>query len=55
MAVSAKKTTKARKRTRRSHHALDMIAFAYCSNCGHAYRPHNVCNNCDHYKGKKVI
>lgn len=54
MAVSPKKTTASRQGKRRSHHALNRVAFAKCSNCGSSYRPHNACGTCGYYKGKQT-
>jgi large subunit ribosomal protein L32 len=54
MAVSAKKTTKRRKRNRRSHHALKSMAFVYCLGCNNPVKNHNECSECGLYGQPKV-
>lgn len=51
MAVPKRKTSKARKNWRRSHHALTAPGLAACPNCGAARLPHRVCQSCGHYRG----
>jgi large subunit ribosomal protein L32 len=55
MAVPQEKTSKRRRNTRRSHHALQAPSLASCSNCGALHLPHRICPQCGHYKGKEVI
>jgi large subunit ribosomal protein L32 len=55
MAVPKRKTSKARKRKRRSHHKLASPAMTKCSHCGQPKLPHSVCPNCGHYAGREVI
>jgi large subunit ribosomal protein L32 len=55
MAVPKRKTSKARKRKRRSHLALDMPATSLCDRCGAEKVPHAVCANCGHYRGRDVL
>lgn len=55
MAVQQKKVSKARKNKRRAHHFLTQGSLAKCKQCGAATRPHAVCDNCGHYRGKLVI
>jgi large subunit ribosomal protein L32 len=47
--------TRGHTRNRRSHHALEAVALATCSNCGAQHRPHHMCLNCGYYKGRVVI
>jgi large subunit ribosomal protein L32 len=44
--LPARKTSKARTRKRRAHHALKPVNLAACPNCGHKRLPHAACNNC---------
>lgn len=55
MAVPKKKTSKAKKNMRRSHHALSGVSLSTCDACGAPKRAHRVCGECGTYKGKKVL
>lgn len=44
--LPAKKTSKCRTRTRRSHHRLSPTNYAFCTKCGQAKLPHAACANC---------
>jgi large subunit ribosomal protein L32 len=55
MAVPKRKTSKSRRDKRRTHYKAEMPAVSTCSNCGEAVKPHNICSNCGHYNGKKVV
>ena len=56
MAVPKRKTSKARRNSRRSSvWKLDAPALSRCSNCGELTAPHRVCKNCGFYKGVQVI
>ncbi|MGE0650822.1 MAG: 50S ribosomal protein L32 [Alphaproteobacteria bacterium] len=55
MAVPKKKTSKARRNLRRSHHALKGTTHVECSNCGELKRPHHVCGSCGYYGGREVV
>ncbi len=55
MAVPARRTSKTRKATRRSHQALVAKNLVKCSNCGEMIPPHQVCSACGFYGGKNVI
>ncbi|MBW6440821.1 50S ribosomal protein L32 [Patescibacteria group bacterium] len=50
-----KKTSKAAKNQRRSHHALKSINLIKCPKCEKAIKPHTVCDGCGFYKGKEYI
>ena len=50
-----KKTTKAARNQRRSHHALKAISLIKCPKCGKDIKSHTVCNGCGFYKGKEYI
>lgn len=47
--------TRGHTRNRRSHHGLEAVALATCSNCGAQHRPHHMCLTCGFYKGRVVI
>jgi large subunit ribosomal protein L32 len=55
MAVPKKKTSKSKRDKRRSHDSLPEFSLSTCSNCGAAKLPHNVCPECGHYNGKKIV
>lgn len=55
MAVPKKKTSKAKKNMRRSHHALTALSLSTCSKCGAPKRQHRVCLECGDYNGKQVL
>ena len=55
MAVPKRKVSKSRRDKRRTHYKAEVPAMTTCSNCGETCRPHNVCSNCGHYDGKKVL
>ena len=49
MAVPKKKTSKAKKNMRRSHHALTAIGLVTCEKYGAPKRQHRVCLECGDY------
>jgi large subunit ribosomal protein L32 len=51
--LPVKKTSKARKRKRRSHHALTPPNLTACPRCGKSKLPHAACQNCG-YVSRKV-
>lgn len=55
MANPKRRTSKARRDKRRSHHALTIPGFSRCSNCQEMKVPHRVCPACGHYKGKEIL
>ncbi len=55
MAVPKRKTSKARKRQRRAHHALTAPAHSTCPNCQAPTIPHRICANCGSYKGEVIV
>lgn len=44
--LPVQKTSKARKRKRRSHHALKPIHYVTCPQCANAKLPHRACDQC---------
>ena len=56
MAVPKRKTSKARKNTRRSAVGkLTAPALAKCPECGEYKLAHRACSNCGTYRGRVVI
>jgi large subunit ribosomal protein L32 len=55
MPVPKRRTSKARKRKRRAHHALVPVRTVVCKKCGHPTLPHAVCSNCGTYRGRAVV
>ncbi|MDH4121928.1 MAG: 50S ribosomal protein L32 [Deltaproteobacteria bacterium] len=55
MAVPQDRTSKRKKNTRRSHHALKAPSLVKCGNCQEAILLHRVCPKCGHFKGKEVV
>lgn len=55
MAHPKRRVSKARKGNRRSHHALQAVALAVCSNCGSTHKAHHACPECGYYRGRQVI
>lgn len=47
--------TRSHTANRRSHHGLKAPALSLCKNCGAQHRPHHMCLECGHYKGKMVV
>lgn len=54
MAVPKKKTSKSKQGMRRSHDFDKAVNVAYCSNCGKATMPHNICKFCGTYSGRNT-
>ena len=55
MAVPKRKTSKARRDIRRSHHKVTPINRSLCSHCGQPKRPHFICPSCGYYKDKEIV
>ncbi len=55
MAVPKRKTSKSRRDKRRTHFKAEMPTWNTCSNCGEPARPHQVCDKCGFYKGRKIV
>ena len=54
MAVPKRKTSKSRRDRRRANTSILAPALTECPQCHHAVRPHHVCANCGHYRGREV-
>ncbi len=55
MPVPKRRTGKAKKNMRRSHHALTAPSLGQCPSCGERVMPHRVCPKCGHYKDRLTI
>jgi large subunit ribosomal protein L32 len=55
MPLPKKKTSKARRDQRRSHHALTPVGVSTCPSCGQPKLSHRVCPNCGSYKGRTIL
>ncbi|MCZ6792508.1 MAG: 50S ribosomal protein L32 [Planctomycetota bacterium] len=55
MAVPKRRTSKARKGLRRSHHRLDLPSWIKCSRCGAPKALHTICGECGYYRGKPIL
>jgi large subunit ribosomal protein L32 len=55
MAVPKKKTSPSRRKMRRAHHALKLVASMECPQCGDRKLPHHLCPSCGQYKGRQVL
>lgn len=53
--LPAKKTSRTRTRTRRSHHALKATNYSTCKRCGQAKLPHAACANCGYVNPKITL
>ncbi len=53
--VPKKKTSKASRDSRRSHHALIAPNLSACTQCKELKPGHTVCPNCGYYGGKEVM
>ncbi len=55
MGLPGSKRTKISRNTRRSHDALKGIKTIACENCKAPILPHQACQFCGMYKGRKII
>lgn len=53
--VPVAKTSKARKRKRRSHHAMDRPNLVACPKCSTAKLPHAACDNCGYVSSSVAL
>ena len=53
MAVPKKKTSKARRDSRRAQHGIEASVVATCENCRSPKLPHRVCPTCGTYRGRE--
>lgn len=56
MAVPKRRLSKSRRNSRRANHdRLGLPTISGCRNCGARVRPHTVCGECGHYRGREVF
>jgi large subunit ribosomal protein L32 len=55
MAVPKRRTSKARRDSRRSHDALAAPTLSTCPQCNEPKLPHRVCATCGTYREREVI
>ena len=55
MAVPKRKTSKARRDSRRANWKLSAPAVVTCPQCGMKKLAHRVCTKCGTYNGQKVV
>lgn len=55
MPVPKRKRSRARRDSRFANKGIKPKALAECKNCKAAQLPHQVCKQCGHYKGVKVL
>jgi len=55
MAVPKRRTSRAKRDKRRSHHALTSPNPSVCPQCNAPKLPHRVCPSCGSYKGRTVV
>jgi large subunit ribosomal protein L32 len=55
MPVPKRKLSRARIRSRQANKHLKPQAFLHCKNCQSPSMPHQVCEFCGFYKGRKIL
>lgn len=50
-----KKTSHAKKNSRRSHDQARVGSIILCSHCRRPHLAHHVCPNCGYYAGREVV
>ncbi|MEC7583898.1 MAG: 50S ribosomal protein L32 [Planctomycetota bacterium] len=55
MAVPKRKISRAQRGNRRAHLKLQRLQLVRCATCGSMIRPHTVCPDCGHYRGRQVL
>ena len=55
MAVPKRKTSKAKRDSRRTHQKLKGPNLTTCPECGEKTLPHHACPSCGSYRGRSVL
>lgn len=55
MPVPKRKRSHSRKSKRNANKQFAVKAFTTCPNCKEVVMPHQVCKECGHYKGMKIL
>ncbi|HBF23543.1 MAG TPA: 50S ribosomal protein L32 [Planctomycetes bacterium] len=55
MAHPKRKHSKSRARKRSAGRSTAPVTLRACARCGTQGRPHAVCEECGHYKGREVV
>jgi large subunit ribosomal protein L32 len=55
MAVPKRRTSRSKKGTRRSHHAVTAVQIQFCPRCSEPVMPHRVCSHCGYYQGRDAL
>lgn len=55
MPVPKGKVSKRRKSKKNANKGIKVVSIAVCQTCGAPVLPHQVCSQCGHYKGVKII
>lgn len=55
MPVPKRKLSRARIRSRQANKGIKPKAFTTCKNCQSTVSPHQVCETCGFYKGRKIF
>lgn len=55
MAVPKRRTSKARRDSRRANWKLQPLTLVPCPQCKKLHLAHHVCENCGHYAGREAI
>ena len=55
MAVPKRRTSKARKRSRKANWKVALPGIVGCPQCHEAKLAHRVCKHCGYYDGKQVV
>lgn len=55
MAVPKRRTSKAKRNSRRAHIKAPVVTLSECPQCHQPKLPHRVCRECGYYNGRQVF